>query len=59
MTNIPSIWFNSSILLERFKDFKASTCFFVCLSKAFTRGEYVYEYEYYVYVYEYLACSII
>ena len=39
--NIPSIHFISSVLLERFKDFKASTCFCFCFSKAFPKGEYI------------------
>ena len=35
-----SICFDSSyFLLERFRDFKASTCFSVCFSKAFPKGE--------------------
>ena len=47
--NILSICFNSSFLfLERFKDFKASTFFYVCLFKSFPNGEYAN-----------LACSII
>ena len=46
--NIPSIVFNSSFLLEVFRDFKAPTCFSVCFSKAFPIGEYAN-----------LACSII
>ena len=36
------------VLLEIFKDFKVSTCFFVSFSKAFPKGEYAK-----------LACSII
>ena len=32
---MPSACFNSSILLEKFKDFKASTCFFVYFLKIF------------------------
>ena len=39
--NIIAIFFNSSVLLKGFKDFKVSTCFSVCLSKAFTKGEYI------------------
>ena len=34
--NIPSVHFKSSVLLERFRDYKASTRF----SKAFSKGEY-------------------
>ena len=45
--NIPSICFNSFFLLKRSRYFKARNCFFVCLSKAFPKGEY-----------ENLACSI-
>ena len=36
--NIPSICFN---LLERSRDFIASTCISVCFSKGFPKGEYV------------------
>ena len=47
--NILSILFNSSSsLLERIKNFKAPTCFSVCFSKVFPKGEYVN-----------LACSFI
>ena len=35
------MYFNPSVLLEMFRDFKASTCFSVCFSKAFPKGEYV------------------
>ena len=45
---IPSVFLNSSLLLERFRDFKLSTCFSVCFSKAFPKEEYVN-----------LACSFI
>ena len=38
--NIPSICFSSSVLLERFRDLKVSSCFYVCLSKTFPRREY-------------------
>ena len=38
--NISSICFNSSFLLERLRDFKAPTCFYICFSKAFPKGEY-------------------
>ena len=38
--NISSICFNSSFLLVRSRDFKAPTCFSVCFSKAFPKGEY-------------------
>ena len=40
--------FSSLVLLERFRDFKALTCFSVCFSKTFPKGECVN-----------LACSII
>ena len=46
--NIPSICHSSSVLLERFRKFKASTCCCVCFSKTCPKGEYVN-----------LACSII
>ena len=39
--NILSIRFNSSILLERSKDFKALNCFFVWFSKIYSKREYV------------------
>ena len=45
--NITLICFNSSVLLEGLKDFKAPTCFSVCFSKAFPKKEYAN-----------LACSI-
>ena len=46
--NIPSICFNSFFILERSEDFKAPTCFSVCFSKTFPKGERAN-----------LACSII
>ena len=39
--NIPLIRFNSFILLERYRNFNASTCFSVFYSKAFPKGEYL------------------
>ena len=39
--NILSIRFNSSILLEKFKDFKTLTCFFVWFSKIYSKRECV------------------
>ena len=39
--NIPSICFNSPVLLEKFRYFKASTCFWVYFSKAFLKRGYV------------------
>ena len=39
--NIPSVFFDSSLLLERFRDFKVSTCFSVCFSKVFPKEQYV------------------
>ena len=39
--NIPSICFNSSFLLEKSRDLKATTCFSVCFSKVFPKGKYV------------------
>ena len=38
--NIPLICFNSSFLLEGFRDFQAPTCFSFCLFKAFPKVEY-------------------
>ena len=46
--NIPSIGFSSSFFLEMSREFIAETCFSVCFSKAFPKGEYVN-----------LACSIL
>ena len=37
--NMVSIRFDSSVVLEMFKDFKASACFFVCFTEAFPKGE--------------------
>ena len=37
---IPLICFNSSFLLEGFRDFQAPTCFSFCLFKAFPKVEY-------------------
>ena len=37
--NMVSIRFDSSIVLEMFKDFKASACFFVCFTEAFPKGK--------------------
>ena len=39
--NILSIRFNSSILLEKFKDFKTLPCFFVWFSKIYSKRECV------------------
>ena len=38
--NIGSICVNSFFLLESPSDYIAPTCFFVCFSKAFAKGEY-------------------
>ena len=38
--SIPTICFNLSFLLEDFRDLRAPTCFSVCFSKAFPKGEY-------------------
>ena len=46
--NIPSICFNSFLILERSEDFKAPPFFSVCFSKTFPKGEHTN-----------LACSII
>ena len=46
--NIPSIRLNSSLLLQRSRDFEAPTCFSVCFSKAFPKVKYAN-----------LACSIL
>ena len=38
--NIPSIYFNSSFLLEGNRDFIAPTCFSIRFSKTFSKGKY-------------------
>ena len=38
--NIPSISFHSSFLLKTSRDFIAPTCFSVCFSRTFPKGEY-------------------